>query len=168
MAQKHVADGMSIDLSEIPPQCEHCILGKQTHSSLPQIREGPRVMRRLERIYVDLTGPQYVTSRSGRRYSMNIIDNFSSYVWSTPLRLKSEAVTVLQAWQQAVENQSDERLKYLVSDGGELVTDEMNAWCSARGIIQMSKCWMSQLSEATKCSIVCKDLSLAVGAVVLS
>jgi len=92
MAQSRAVNGMTIDLSEIPPKCDSCILGKQTISTIPKVREGPKATDRLERIHVDLSGPMTVTSRSGRKYSMNIMDDYSSYVWSVPLRLKSEAV----------------------------------------------------------------------------
>jgi transposase InsO family protein len=135
MAQNHTANGMMINLSEIPPKCTHCILGKQTHLPLPNTREGPKVSKCLEHIHVDLNGPQPVQSRSGRQYSMNIIDDHSSYIWSTPLRLKSEAVSILQAWQRTVENQTNEQLKILVTDNGELVSDEITTWCSSHGIV---------------------------------
>ena len=135
MAQSRAVNGMTIDLSEIPPKCDSCILGKQTISTIPKVREGPKATDRLEHIHVDLSGPMTVTSRSGRKYSMNIMDDYSSYVWSVPLRLKSEAVPVIQAWQQTVENQSDKRLKSLISDGGELDANVMAEWCLNRGLI---------------------------------
>jgi transposase InsO family protein len=134
MAQNRVADGMPIDLSSSAPKCEHCILGKQTRSSVPKLREGPKATARLERIFMDLTGPMSVQSRSGRMYSMNIIDDFSSYIWSLPLRSKGEAASILQHWHRAVTNQTGDKLKIMVTDNGELVSNITSDWCSTHGI----------------------------------
>ena len=95
MACHGVVEGMPIDLSSAPAACDHCILGKQTRSHVPAMREGERASKRLERVFVDLCGPMPAVSNYGHLYSMNIIDDFSSYVWSLPLARKSEAVNVL-------------------------------------------------------------------------
>jgi len=134
MARDKIVKGMPIDLSSSPPKCDHCILGKQTRSSVPKVREGIRATRPLERVYVDLCGPMPAVSRSGRLYSMNAIDDFTGYVWSLPLRLKSKASDVLRAWHRAVENQSGHKLKILVTDNGELVSNSMKDWCTSLGI----------------------------------
>jgi len=83
---------------------------------------------------VDLCGPMPAVSNYGHLYSMNVIDDFSSYIWSLPLARKSEAVNVLQAWHCAVENQTGEKLKIIVTDNGELVSNMMTAWYTLHGI----------------------------------
>ena len=85
LARKGAAEGMAIDLASAPPKCTHCILRKQTCSHVPKIQEGLRATERLERVYVDLCGPIACVSRSGRLYAMNIIDDFSGFIWSLPL-----------------------------------------------------------------------------------
>ena len=134
MARHGVVEGMPIDLSSAPAACDHCILGKQTRSHVPAMREGERASKRLERVFVDLCGPMPAVSNYGHLYSMNVIDDFSSYVWSLPLARKSEAVNVLRAWHRAVENQTGEKLKIIVTDNGELVSNTMTAWCTLHGI----------------------------------
>jgi hypothetical protein len=54
MARENVVQGMRIDLSSSPPRCNHCILGKQTRSSVPSMREGSKATVPLERVFVDL------------------------------------------------------------------------------------------------------------------
>jgi GAG-pre-integrase domain len=54
MAHQGVVEGMPIDLSSAPPACDHCILGKQTRSHVPRMREGSWATRRLERVFVNL------------------------------------------------------------------------------------------------------------------
>jgi hypothetical protein len=133
MARSHTK-GMSCDLSTIPPKCGHCILGKQTRNSVPKLRQGLKVTTHLERIYVDLTGPMSVTSCSGKKYLMNIIDDFTSYIWSILLSSKDEAAKLLPIWQRTVQNQSSAKIKMLVTDNGELVSRSVTDWCSQHGI----------------------------------
>jgi transposase InsO family protein len=65
---------------------------------------------------------------------MNLIDDFTSYVWTLPLRTKSEAILVFRGWLAAVHNQSGHRLTYLITDNGELSSRSMTAFCSEQGI----------------------------------
>jgi len=65
---------------------------------------------------------------------MNIIDDFSSYTWSLPLRNKEEAASIFQSWHCAVENQSGHHLKILISDNGELISKSMQDWADLHGI----------------------------------
>jgi transposase InsO family protein len=134
MARDKVIKGMPIDLSSSPLKCDACILGKQTHSSVPKVREGGRAENPLQCVYVDLCGSMPVTSQSGHLYSMNVIDNHSGYVWSLPLKNKLDASHILQRWHCAVENQSGHKLKIIVTDNGELVSNSMHAWCADHGI----------------------------------
>ena len=40
MARNGIVTGMPIDLSVLPPLCDHCIVGKQTRRTVPRVREG--------------------------------------------------------------------------------------------------------------------------------
>jgi len=40
MAKKSLATGMPVDLSTLPPICEHCVTAKQTKTPVPKTREG--------------------------------------------------------------------------------------------------------------------------------
>jgi len=97
MAHQGVVEGMPIDLSSAPAFCDHCVLGKQTRSHVPRMCEGRWATRWLEWVYIDLCGPMPCVSRYGHLYSMNVINDFTSYVWSLPLKSKSEAINVLRA-----------------------------------------------------------------------
>jgi hypothetical protein len=137
MARNCAVAGMTIDLSNSPPKCNHCILGKQTWNPIPKSWVNGKATCPLQKVFVDLCGPMHVTSRSGRLYSMNVIDDFSSYVWSLPLRSKSDAVPVLHAWAKAVEAISSHKLVTLVTDNGELVSKSMMEWCSLHSITHL-------------------------------
>jgi transposase InsO family protein len=137
MARSCSVEGMHVNLSSLPPKCEHCILGKQTRSSVPKVREGARADRVLGRVYVDLCGPMSIPSRFGHLYSMNIIDDFSDFVWSIPLRFKDQAVPALKAWLFALEVQSPHRLTSFVTDNGELASSQIQQWCTQKGILHL-------------------------------
>ena len=80
MAKNGVSQGMPIDLSSLPPKCDHCTIRKQMHSPVPKIQEGKKATEHLGRVYMDLCGQMAVMSQSRKLYCMNIINNFSSYV----------------------------------------------------------------------------------------
>ena len=75
-----------------------------------------------------------VVSKTGHHFSMNIIDDFSGYVWSLPLKAKSDAASTLITWHRAVENQMGQKLKILITDNGELISRSVHDWCSMHGI----------------------------------
>jgi transposase InsO family protein len=68
---------------------------------------------------------------------LNVINDFSNYVWSLPLRTKDKALSVFRDWHTAVENQSGHRLTFLITDNGELASRSMSAFCSEKGITHL-------------------------------
>ena len=95
MAQRGAVEGAAIDLSSSPPKCNACILGKQTRSPVPKVREGGKASCPFERVFVDLCGSIHPVPTSGHLYSVNVIGDFSK----------------LQKWHCAVENQSEHRFE---------------------------------------------------------
>lgn len=75
-----------------------------------------------------------VTSRTGNVYAMNMIDDFSGYIWSIPLRSKANACTAFQTWHKAVTVQTGDVLRILITDNGELVSKSMKDFCDSHGI----------------------------------
>jgi hypothetical protein len=65
---------------------------------------------------------------------MHVINDFSSYVWSLPLRSKGDVASVLQLWHKHVTMQTGLPLKVLVTNNGELVSKSMKEWCLSLGI----------------------------------
>jgi hypothetical protein len=137
MAHTNAVEGMLINISTPPSKCEHCILRKQTCSSVSRVREGARASKPLEHVYVDLCGPMAIPSRSGRLYSMNIIDNYSSFVWTLSLHSKDEAAPFLKIWLTALEVQTPYCLQSFITDNGELTSSQIHAWCAQKGILHL-------------------------------
>jgi hypothetical protein len=95
---------------------------------------GNRATRKLEKVWVDLTGPQAVESRTGNRYIMNIVDDYTSYPWSIPLKTKDEAFSKLVIWQRERETETNLKVGLYRTDNGELKSDQMADWLASRGI----------------------------------
>ena len=134
MACKHMVEGMTINLSSSPLKCDACIRGKQMHKPVSKVQEGEKVTQPLGHVFVDLCGLIRPISFSGQLYSMNLIDNYSSYMWTIPLKSKGDAASSLQKWHCSIENQSGHCLKILVTNNGELVSKSMAEWCDQLGI----------------------------------
>jgi len=135
MARNHAIDGMTIDLPIAPFTCVNCVFGKQARLPAPGERESVQAKRPLERVYMHLWGPMSVTSQSGRLFAMIFVDDFSSYVWTVPLRSKDEAAKSLRAWKCAIENVSEHRLKTLVAkDGLPVISQSILDWFASHNI----------------------------------
>ena len=119
---------MHIDLSTAPATCEHCILGKQAKNPVPTVREGKKASRILETVYIDLMGPQDVTSSMGNHFVMDIIDDHSDQAWAIPLANKSNAFPKLQAWELTMELKMSLKVGTYWMDNGELKSNEVEAW----------------------------------------
>lgn len=138
MAQAGMITGMPTSFPSKPPKCDHCILGKQTRTPVPKEREegeGHRARAKLGKVWVDLTGPSAVMSRTGNRYIMNIVDDYTNKPWSIPLKAKDDGFEELKAWVLARENETGLQLKILcISHDGELNGTEHKEWYRKRGI----------------------------------
>ena len=120
------------------PKCKFCVLGKQTKTTVPKKRkEGPghRATRILEKVWVDLSG-QHLRSRTGNEYIMDIVDDFTSQLWSIPLKNKDDSFPELQAWEQACESETKQKVGMYITDQGELKSDKMREWLKSHGTDQ--------------------------------
>src|ERR1700733_1229865 len=121
MARSGYITGMPMQSSFKPPKCKYCILGKQTQSPVPKKcteGEGHRATHKLEKVWVDLSGPHAVQSRAGNSYVMNIVDNYTWHPWSIPLKLKSDAFRELQSWELARENETGLQVGTYITNNG--------------------------------------------------
>src|SRR5271155_17684 len=136
MARNGMIKGIPSSSLNKPQKCDSCILGKQTKTPVPKKREegeGHRATRKLKKVWVDLIGPMAVTSRTGNRYIMDIVDDYTNHPWSIPLKLKSDAFKYLKGWELAKEKETGLQVGTYITDGGELKSNEMEEWLNSRG-----------------------------------
>ena len=116
-----------------PPKCEFCVVGKQTKTPVPKTcQEGPghKATRVLEKVLVDLSG-QHLKSCTGNEYVMDIVDDYTSQLWSIPLKNKDDSFLELKAWELACETETGQKVKMYITDQGELKNDKMEEWLKA-------------------------------------
>ena len=79
--------------------------------------------------------PTRVSSHSGARYFLFIIDDFSRKVWTYILKQKSEAFEKFKEWKVLVETQTNRKVKKLgIDNGSEFCSKEFNQFCRKQGI----------------------------------
>jgi hypothetical protein len=121
MAKNGLIPGMPTNFPPAnPPKCEFCVLGKQTKTPVPKTRkEGPghKATRVLEKVWVDLSG-QHMRSRTGNEYVMDIVDDYTSQLWSIPLKNKDDSFPELKAWELARESETGKRLEHTLPTKG--------------------------------------------------
>ena len=88
---------------------------------------GHKATRKLEKVWVDLSGP-HLRSYHGNEYVMDLIDDHTSIMWSIPLKTKDSALHELKAWELARENETGLKVGIYNVDNGELKSHEMEAW----------------------------------------
>ena len=140
MARKGMVKDMPTSFPSAPPKCESCLLGKQTKLPVPKKRVeglGHRATRKLEKVWVDLTGPQATASRTGNLYIMDIVDDYTNRPWAIPLKRKDEALPQLQAWQLRIETLTGLKIGTFYCDRGELKSNDMEEWLMSRGTSQV-------------------------------
>ncbi|TBU21383.1 hypothetical protein BD311DRAFT_597522, partial [Dichomitus squalens] len=98
IAQRLRREGTPVDLSEPPFECQHCILGKQTRSSVPKRREGERSTEVGGLIYIDGIGTESTMSATRNLYALDLLDDYSSYAWTYPCQTKSAMAVILRHW----------------------------------------------------------------------
>ena len=75
IAERQLATGMPTSLSYLLKICEQCLLAKQARVPVPKIREGGRAKRLLEKVFLDIMGPEDVQTPHGKLYTLNFIDD---------------------------------------------------------------------------------------------
>jgi len=139
MACNHLIEGMPATFSTAPPDCDSCVIRKQTKTPVPKKREegpGHRATQKLEKVWVDLIGPISVTSANGNRYVMDLLDDYTSKGWLIPLKSKDQAFPELQAWELAREKETGFTVGTYRVDNRELKSKKMESWLKSRGVQQ--------------------------------
>src|SRR5882724_8126975 len=135
MAKKSFAIGMPVNLSTLPPICEHCVTAKQTKTHALKTRGGKMAEKKLEKVHSDITGPEDVGTPYGEKYMLNFVDEYSGMVWIYPLKKKSDTFVLFQEWKALVENETGKHVKVFRTDnGGEYTSESFPQYLHNKGI----------------------------------
>jgi hypothetical protein len=124
--------------------CDDCIKGKGRATRIGQtIPEIHRVHKILGRLHIDLLGwvsvfngrhMQRTPTMGGNLYAIHITDEESSYTAPGLLKHKSDATSFTMETIELWESQTNEKVKEIIIDGGELVNNEFKDYCAKKGI----------------------------------
>lgn len=112
-----VATGIDADPSLINTKTQNTVENILTASSIDiEVKEAAkqastRASMPLALVHTDLCGPMSETSFSGASYMLVVVDDFSRYTWVYFLKLKSEALSLIQSWKAMVEQEQDSNVK---------------------------------------------------------
>eukprot|EP00253_Pinus_taeda_P020984 PITA_20984 len=113
--------------------CKSCQFGKQTKTNFPE-KEG-LASRPLEFVHTDICGPTRKRSPRGEEYFILFIDDFLRMCWIGLMKYKDEDFEKFKSFKALVENESDCRIKCLISDrGGQFTSDKFFDFCEEHGI----------------------------------
>ncbi|GAB6033770.1 hypothetical protein CHUAL_013973 [Chamberlinius hualienensis] len=117
MSIKQVVTGMPRSLQDDLSLCEICERSKATRSKCVPIRD-PQTTERLQLVHMDLWGPSPIVSKTGARYLLTIIDDFSRRVSVHALERKNQALEHFKKFKVEVEKQLGLDIKCVRTDNG--------------------------------------------------
>ena len=80
---------------------------------------------------------EWSKENEGFRYMLNVVDVFSKYAWSIPMKDKT-AITTLNAFKQIVESSKRKPKHIWVDKGKEFYNKRMDEWIEENNIIRYS------------------------------
>lgn len=99
------------------------------------------VLHSLELLHCDVWGPAPITSVSGFRYYLLIVDDFTKYGSFFPLKTKSEVYSTFVTFKLYVESSVGNKIKALHSDlRGEFTSPSFASYLQSHGIIHQLSC----------------------------
>ena len=113
--------------------CEPCALGKQHRLPFPTSTSA--TTKPLELLHTDLCGPMPITSLGGSNYLLTILDDYSSFSLTFPLRNKSDAADVIKDNITLLERWTGHTVIRIRSDnGGEFTSMALTDFYASKGI----------------------------------
>ena len=109
-------------------------MGKGLRKTIPSTTTS-RATRKVQRVFVDLSGKKAVASINGSRYAMIVRDDFTRYSWLYFLRHKSDASAKFEQFLSDVRGHGD--VECVRSDnGGEFTSRAFTSICNRHRIKQ--------------------------------
>ncbi|KAI3771618.1 hypothetical protein L6452_02784 [Arctium lappa] len=108
--------------------------GKQ-HKTSYKSTEINSISSPIQLLHMDLFGPTNVMSIGKKTYCLVIVDDFSRFTWVYFLRTKDETSGLIKSFVLGIENQTNLRVKIIISDNGtEFKNSDLNNFCETKVI----------------------------------
>ena len=115
--------------------CEECKANRPSTKTYDEITtKAP-----LELIHADVWGPAPVISKSGFKYYLAIVDDFTRWSTTYPLKSKDQALDQIKVYVQRMERQTGRDVKRILTDnGGEFCSRASEAYYQEKGIVHVT------------------------------
>ncbi|MBW0490980.1 hypothetical protein O181_030695, partial [Austropuccinia psidii MF-1] len=114
--------------------CDTCTRGKMT--ALPFKGHFVEVTKPLDCLHLDIVGPISPPSKSGHRYFLTIVNQYTSFKIIGFLKNKSEVFDEFVSQKTLIENAQDRKIKRILTDGGgEFVNNQFKSLATQSGFI---------------------------------
>ena len=115
--------------------CEECKANRPSTKTYDKIStKAP-----LELIHADVWGPSPVASRSGMKYYLVLVDDFTRWSTAYPLRSKDQVLDQVKVYVQRMERQTGRTVKKILTDnGGEFCSRASEAYYQEKGIVHVT------------------------------
>ncbi|KAH9288722.1 hypothetical protein KI387_032839 [Taxus chinensis] len=114
--------------------CKHCIFGKQKKARFLKVG-ATKKEQKSELVHSDVWRPTQVASHGGSQYYVTFIDDAIRKVWVYCIKRKYDVFETFKIWKALVENETNLKLKCLISEnGGEYYNKVFDDYCSVNGI----------------------------------
>jgi hypothetical protein len=133
LLQNQMVDELNFNELEKPSFCEPCLEGKQQRQPFPDSKSMSK--RALDLVHSDVCGKFDSQSLGGCLYMVTFIDDCTRYVWSYPLKRKSDVFEKFKEWKAMAERSVGHKLKTFRTDnGGEYTSGEFKKYLQSEGI----------------------------------
>ena len=134
LARKHLVEGLPNIVFKKNQICDACQKGKQIKSSFKS-KSHESTSRPLSLLHMDLFGPVYPVSLSGKKYTLVVVDDFSRYTWTLFIKKKNEVEQKLPELLKQLQNERELKIAKIRTDRGtEFVNGVIEAYCNSQGI----------------------------------
>ncbi|KAL4030324.1 hypothetical protein IC575_008560 [Cucumis melo] len=128
---------LKIDVSSL--FCDVCIRAKQHRVSFPSQPYKPTQPFTL--IHSDVWGPSKVTTLSGKRWFVTLIDDHTRFTWVYLITDKSKVSAIFQNFYHTIETQFHKKIAILRSDNGrEFQNHNLSEFLALKGIVHQDSC----------------------------
>lgn len=125
--------------SKQPFICDICLMARQTRLPFPS--KSHNTTKIFELLHVDLWGLYHVTTHENYKYFITLVDDFSRATWTYLLSCKSNALHIIKAFVNMVENQFKITVKSIRTDNGmEFTSHESTLFFQSKGILHQKSC----------------------------
>ena len=114
--------------------CDACAKGKHVRSSFKS-KKLVSTTKPLELIHMDLCGPMRIQSRSGKKYVLVIVDDYSRFTWVIFLTSKDETFDEFVTFSKKIQKTTGHQLIHIRSDHGtEFENYKFDEYCKEQGM----------------------------------